>query len=123
MATIYGLSEKRSDVTKVLQILIHPSPTAGSITAASSVSTIQGKPSLRRIKGRIHRSKSLDSLDLLDSHMPPPTFSFKSSNGICGKSPYVSNIAGPLCSSSITFSPYLPLHSLVPEVEALKIGQ
>uniref|UniRef100_A0A667X673 Zona occludens protein 1 n=1 Tax=Myripristis murdjan TaxID=586833 RepID=A0A667X673_9TELE len=47
---------------------IHPSPTAGSITAASSVSTIQGKPSLRRIKGRIHRSKSLDSIDLLDSN-------------------------------------------------------
>ncbi|XP_071059644.1 tight junction protein ZO-1 isoform X9 [Pseudochaenichthys georgianus] len=46
----------------------HPSPTAGSITGASSVSTIQGKPSLRRIKGRIHRSKSLDSLDLLDSN-------------------------------------------------------
>ncbi|KAK5902070.1 hypothetical protein CesoFtcFv8_007364 [Champsocephalus esox] len=47
----------------------HPSPTAGSITGASSVSTIQGKPSLRRIKGRIHRSKSLDSLDLLDSNV------------------------------------------------------
>ncbi|XP_077953540.1 tight junction protein 1-like isoform X17 [Gasterosteus aculeatus] len=47
---------------------IHPSPTAGSITAASSVSTIQGKPSLRRIKGRICRSKSLDSIDLLDSN-------------------------------------------------------
>ncbi|XP_051234809.1 tight junction protein ZO-1 isoform X1 [Dicentrarchus labrax] len=28
----------------------------------------QGKPSLRRIKGRIHRSKSLDSIDLLDSN-------------------------------------------------------
>ncbi|KAM6950733.1 tight junction protein 1 isoform 1-T1 [Lycodopsis pacificus] len=28
----------------------------------------QGKPSLRRIKGRIHRSKSLDSMDLLDSN-------------------------------------------------------
>uniref|UniRef100_A0A9J8AVD8 Zona occludens protein 1 n=1 Tax=Cyprinus carpio carpio TaxID=630221 RepID=A0A9J8AVD8_CYPCA len=27
-----------------------------------------GKPSLRRIKGRIHRSKSLDSIDLLDSN-------------------------------------------------------
>ncbi|CAL8403974.1 unnamed protein product [Boreogadus saida] len=27
----------------------------------------QGKPSLRRIKGRIHRSKSLDSMDLLDA--------------------------------------------------------
>uniref|UniRef100_I3JNS9 Zona occludens protein 1 n=1 Tax=Oreochromis niloticus TaxID=8128 RepID=I3JNS9_ORENI len=47
---------------------IHPSPTAGSVTAASSVSTSQGKPSLRRIKGRIHRSKSLDSIDLLDSN-------------------------------------------------------
>ncbi|XP_041650535.1 uncharacterized protein LOC121514478 [Cheilinus undulatus] len=47
---------------------IHPSPTAGSGTAASSASTAQGKPSLRRIKGRIHRSKSLDSIDLLDSN-------------------------------------------------------
>ncbi|KAM6937192.1 tight junction protein 1 isoform 2-T2 [Xenentodon cancila] len=47
---------------------IHPSPTAGSVTAASSASTVQGKPSLRRIKGRIHRSKSLDSIDLLDSN-------------------------------------------------------
>ncbi|KAG5839379.1 hypothetical protein ANANG_G00204370 [Anguilla anguilla] len=28
----------------------------------------QGRPSLRRIKGRIHRSKSLDSVDLLDSN-------------------------------------------------------
>ncbi|XP_072242147.1 tight junction protein 1 isoform X2 [Leuresthes tenuis] len=46
----------------------HPSPTAGSVTAASSASTGQGKPSLRRIKGRIHRSKSLDSIDLLDSN-------------------------------------------------------
>uniref|UniRef100_H2TFF6 Zona occludens protein 1 n=1 Tax=Takifugu rubripes TaxID=31033 RepID=H2TFF6_TAKRU len=48
--------------------VIHPSPTAGSTTAASSVSTVQGKPSLRRIKGRIHRSKSLDSIDLMDSN-------------------------------------------------------
>ncbi|CAL8350416.1 unnamed protein product [Merluccius merluccius] len=32
----------------------------------------QGKPSLRRIKGRIHRSKSLDSMDLLDSVSPHP---------------------------------------------------
>ncbi|CAL8294708.1 unnamed protein product [Boreogadus saida] len=31
--------------------------------------TLQGKPSLRRIKGRIHRSKSLDSIDLLDAHL------------------------------------------------------
>uniref|UniRef100_A0AAZ3P2C2 Tight junction protein ZO-1-like n=1 Tax=Oncorhynchus tshawytscha TaxID=74940 RepID=A0AAZ3P2C2_ONCTS len=41
---------------------------SGSISASSSVSSIhQAKPSLRRIKGRIHRSKSLDSIDLLDS--------------------------------------------------------
>ncbi|KAK1887647.1 Uracil-DNA glycosylase [Dissostichus eleginoides] len=187
----------------------HPSPTAGSITGASSVSTIQGKPSLRRIKGRIHRSKSLDSLDLLDSNSAvdrgtlPLTSTKKSpsgrlerdgsrvlkawrwkpdlsethhkacgkrrrgrgsrargvtslgegceegvadveyisggsdsgalaayvssdetygrsSNEICGKSPYISNIAGPLCSSSITFSPYLLLRSLVPEVEVTR---
>lgn len=51
---------------------------------------------------------------------PPPPFSSLSSNGICGKSPYVSNIAGPLCSSNITFSPYLLLHSLVPEVEVTR---
>ncbi|KAI1904335.1 hypothetical protein AGOR_G00004600 [Albula goreensis] len=40
-----------------------------STTAASSVSLSQGRPSLRRIKGRIHRSKSLDSIDLLDSNV------------------------------------------------------
>lgn len=51
---------------------------------------------------------------------PPPPFSFWSSNGICGKSPYVSNIAGPLCSPSIIFSPYLLLHSLEPEVEVTR---
>ncbi|KAG7245492.1 hypothetical protein INR49_010943 [Caranx melampygus] len=54
--------------------------------------------------------------------MPPPphSFSFRSSNGICGKSPYVSNIAGPLCSSGITFSHYLLLRSLVPESAAME---
>ncbi|KAM6943175.1 tight junction protein 1 isoform 3-T3 [Xenentodon cancila] len=45
---------------------------AGAMTlpAISSLSlpVSQGKPSLRRIKGRIHRSKSLDSLDLLDAN-------------------------------------------------------
>ncbi|KPP78163.1 hypothetical protein Z043_102355, partial [Scleropages formosus] len=41
-----------------------------STTGASSVSASQGKPSLRRIKGRIHRSKSLDSMDLLDCNFP-----------------------------------------------------
>ncbi|XP_016097065.1 tight junction protein ZO-1-like [Sinocyclocheilus grahami] len=33
-----------------------------------SEGSVHGKPSLRRIKGRIHRSKSLDSIDLLDSN-------------------------------------------------------
>lgn len=51
------------------------------------------------------------------AHPPSP---FPSSNGICDKSPYVSNIAGPLCSSSIIFSPYLLLRSLVPEVEVTR---
>ncbi|XP_023132477.1 tight junction protein ZO-1 isoform X14 [Amphiprion ocellaris] len=37
-------------------------------TSTLSLPMSQGKPSLRRIKGRIHRSKSLDSLDLLDSN-------------------------------------------------------
>ncbi|XP_077372305.1 tight junction protein 1b isoform X3 [Festucalex cinctus] len=55
-------------IDPVFDSRIHPSPTAGSVTAASSASTVQGKPSLRRIKGRIHRSKSLDSIDLLDSN-------------------------------------------------------
>ncbi|XP_052399561.1 tight junction protein ZO-1 isoform X4 [Carassius gibelio] len=33
-----------------------------------SEGSVHGKPSLRRIKGRIHRSKSLDSINLLDSY-------------------------------------------------------
>uniref|UniRef100_A0A8C2X5W9 Zona occludens protein 1 n=1 Tax=Cyclopterus lumpus TaxID=8103 RepID=A0A8C2X5W9_CYCLU len=37
-------------------------------TSTLSLPMSQGKPSLRRIKGRIHRSKSLDSMDLLDSN-------------------------------------------------------
>ncbi|KAI4560163.1 hypothetical protein MJT46_012401 [Ovis ammon polii x Ovis aries] len=36
--------------------------------ATSSVS--QGKPSLRRIKGRLHRSKSLDSIDFCELTLP-----------------------------------------------------
>ncbi|XP_064192046.1 tight junction protein ZO-1-like isoform X8 [Anguilla rostrata] len=39
-----------------------------STAAAPPASVSQGKPSLRRIKGRIHRSKSLDSIDLLESN-------------------------------------------------------
>lgn len=44
-----------------------------AISASSTLSLpmSQGKPSLRRIKGRIHRSKSLDSIDLLESSVRP----------------------------------------------------
>ncbi|CAB1435815.1 unnamed protein product [Pleuronectes platessa] len=44
---------------------------AMAMTATSTLSLpmSQGKPSLRRIKGRIHRSKSLDSMDLLDANV------------------------------------------------------
>ncbi|CAL8246788.1 unnamed protein product [Lota lota] len=47
----------------------HPDDLDGPPGASSTLSLpmSQGKPSLRRIKGRIHRSKSLDSMDLLDS--------------------------------------------------------
>lgn len=38
-------------------------------TSTLSLPVSQAKPSLRRIKGRIHRSKSLDSIDLLDSNV------------------------------------------------------
>lgn len=67
---------------------------AMAISACSTLSLpmSQGKPSLRRIKGRIHRSKSLDSIDLLESSVRPlfvPTVPagplvinwFKTSNG------------------------------------------
>ncbi|XP_051918961.1 tight junction protein ZO-1 isoform X8 [Hippocampus zosterae] len=41
---------------------------AMAATSTLSLPMSQGKPSLRRIKGRIHRSKSLDSIDLLDAN-------------------------------------------------------
>uniref|UniRef100_A0AAV2L5G0 Uncharacterized protein n=1 Tax=Knipowitschia caucasica TaxID=637954 RepID=A0AAV2L5G0_KNICA len=53
-------------LSSVLFLRIHPSPTAGS---GASSNHGKGKPSLRRIKGRVHRSKSLDSIDLLDSNL------------------------------------------------------
>lgn len=40
---------------------------SGPVPPGAAVS--QGKPSLRRIKGRVHRSKSLDSIDLLDCNV------------------------------------------------------
>lgn len=50
-----------------------PTGASGGAMAISTLSLpmSQGKPSLRRIKGRIHRSKSLDSMDLLDSNVRP----------------------------------------------------
>ncbi|XP_051776417.1 tight junction protein ZO-1 isoform X11 [Erpetoichthys calabaricus] len=44
---------------------VTPSSDTSNVAASSGS---QGKPSLRRIKGRIHRSKSLDSIELLDSN-------------------------------------------------------
>lgn len=49
-------------------------------TSTLSLPMSQGKPSLRRIKGRIHRSKSLDSIDLLDSNVRLATDSFTPAN-------------------------------------------
>ncbi|XP_036391749.1 tight junction protein ZO-1-like isoform X3 [Megalops cyprinoides] len=60
-------SNKENCLPPRRRMWVTPSSDA-STAAASSVSLSQGKPSLRRIKGRIHRSKSLDSIDLLDSN-------------------------------------------------------
>ncbi len=43
-------------------------PDASAATPPATAAS-QGKPSLRRIKGRIHKSKSLDSIDLLDCNV------------------------------------------------------
>ncbi|XP_073692289.1 tight junction protein 1 isoform X8 [Garra rufa] len=43
-----------------------PAASGASATTPPAAAATQAKPSLRRIKGRIHRSKSLDSMDLLD---------------------------------------------------------
>ncbi|RXN04153.1 tight junction ZO-1-like isoform X4 [Labeo rohita] len=46
-----------------------PAASATSAATPPAAAASQGKPSLRRIKGRIHRSKSLDSIDLLDCNI------------------------------------------------------
>ncbi|KAF4111132.1 hypothetical protein G5714_008163 [Onychostoma macrolepis] len=46
-----------------------PAASAASAATPPAAAASQGKPSLRRIKGRIHRSKSLDSIDLLDCNV------------------------------------------------------
>ncbi|XP_036400034.1 tight junction protein ZO-1 isoform X4 [Megalops cyprinoides] len=67
MAMGVTASNKDNCLPPKRRMWVTPSSDA-STAAASSVSVSQGKPSLRRIKGRIHRSKSLDSIDLLDSN-------------------------------------------------------
>lgn len=42
----------------------------------ATCSVSQGKPSLRRIKGRIHRSKSLDSIDFCEFTVSTLSFTF-----------------------------------------------
>lgn len=42
----------------------------------ATCSVSQGKPSLRRIKGRIHRSKSLDSIDFCEFTVSTTSFTF-----------------------------------------------
>lgn len=42
----------------------------------ATCSVSQGKPSLRRIKGRIHRSKSLDSIDFCEFTVSTVSFTF-----------------------------------------------
>lgn len=42
----------------------------------ATCSVSQGKPSLRRIKGRIHRSKSLDSIDFCEFTVSTISFLF-----------------------------------------------
>lgn len=42
----------------------------------ATCSVSQGKPSLRRIKGRIHRSKSLDSIDFCEFTVSTISFTF-----------------------------------------------
>ncbi|KAI1889543.1 hypothetical protein AGOR_G00163950 [Albula goreensis] len=68
MAMGVTASNKDNCIPPKRQLWVTPSSDA-STAAASSVSVSQGKPSLRRIKGRIHRSKSLDSIDLLDCNI------------------------------------------------------
>ncbi|XP_051579499.1 tight junction protein ZO-1 isoform X5 [Myxocyprinus asiaticus] len=68
MAMGVTASNKDNCIPPKRQLWVPPGsdvPTASAaMPPAAAVS--QGKPSLRRIKGRIHRSKSLDSMDLLD---------------------------------------------------------
>ncbi|XP_043099488.1 tight junction protein ZO-1 isoform X6 [Puntigrus tetrazona] len=74
MAMGVTASNKDDCIPPKRQLWVPPDSDAPAASAASAASAAtppaaaasQGKPSLRRIKGRIHRSKSLDSIDLLD---------------------------------------------------------
>ncbi|XP_030650061.1 tight junction protein ZO-1 [Chanos chanos] len=72
MAMGVTASNKDSCLPPKRQLWVTPSSDGASASTAAPpvVAASQGKPSLRRIKGRIHRSKSLDSIDLLDSNSP-----------------------------------------------------
>ncbi|XP_062845757.1 tight junction protein ZO-1 isoform X4 [Trichomycterus rosablanca] len=68
MAMGVTASNKDDCIPPKRQLWVPPSSDAatssGAVPPVPAVS--QGKPSLRRIKGRMHRSKSLDSMDLAD---------------------------------------------------------
>ncbi|KAK3510258.1 hypothetical protein QTP70_032418 [Hemibagrus guttatus] len=64
----WDLGTEVSGVFTARAARVPPSSDAAASSSAvpPGVAVSQGKPSLRRIKGRVHRSKSLDSIDLLD---------------------------------------------------------
>ncbi|XP_052457910.1 tight junction protein ZO-1 isoform X17 [Carassius gibelio] len=68
MAMGVTASNKDDCIPPKRQLWVPPDSDANAASAVTppAAAASQGKPSLRRIKGRIHRSKSLDSIDLLD---------------------------------------------------------
>ncbi|MCJ8747233.1 hypothetical protein PDJAM_G00151010, partial [Pangasius djambal] len=71
MAMGVTASNKDDCIPPKRQLWVPPSSDAATSSGAvpPGVAVSQGKPSLRRIKGRVHRSKSLDSIDLLDCNV------------------------------------------------------
>uniref|UniRef100_A0A673MQ29 Tight junction protein ZO-1-like n=1 Tax=Sinocyclocheilus rhinocerous TaxID=307959 RepID=A0A673MQ29_9TELE len=71
MAMGVTASNKDDCIPPKRQLWVPPDSDAPAASAATppAAAASQGKPSLRRIKGRIHRSKSLDSIDLLDCNV------------------------------------------------------